>query len=336
MLFSPKLAVIITCYNYEAFVGRAIRSVLDQASNDYELVVIDDGSTDGSWDVITDSGATAFKIDNRGQRAACLFGLERTKAPFVLFLDADDELKPDALSTIIGHLDPDVAKLQFPLTRVDANSNVISGAFPPLEDFRSSGVLAGHVLKCGAYRTPPTSGNVFRRDVCEFLREATYDKAVDGVILFVAPFLGDIVSLSEELGCYRIHGSNQSGLGRLPDIEFFERDISRFRERMQHLRAILRRIEQDKKLVDSCKTFYWLERKFSLDIASGRRPRLAALLSLILKLRDEPASIRTKAAMAAFYGLALLLASDRRKALLKFRYTTGPRTTADFIKQMIA
>ena len=335
MPLSPKLSVIITCYNYEAFVGRAIRSVLDQASHDYELIVVDDGSIDGSWDAITNSGATAFKIDNRGQRAACLFGLDRTKAPFVLFLDADDELKPGALGTIIGHLDSNVAKLQFPLTRVDADSNVISGAFPSLEDFRSSEMLACHVLKCGAYRTPPTSGNVFRRDLCEFLREAAYDRAVDGVILFAAPFLGDIVSLSDELGCYRIHGRNQSGLGRLPDAEFFERDINLFLDRMEHLRAILRRIKPDKKLVDSCETFYFLERKFSLDIASGRRPGLTALLELVLKLRGEPVSVRTKAAMAAFYALALVLPSDRRKALLEFRYTTGPRTAVDFLKRMI-
>ena len=78
---SPKLAVIISCYNYELFVERAIRSVLDQGRHDCELVVVDDGSTDGSWDAISRSGVTAFKIDNSGQRAACLFGLDRTRAP---------------------------------------------------------------------------------------------------------------------------------------------------------------------------------------------------------------------------------------------------------------
>lgn len=74
----PKLAVVISCYNYESFVGRAIRSVLDQGRDDCEVVVVDDGSTDNSWDVIERSGVTAFKIDNSGQRAACLFGLDRT------------------------------------------------------------------------------------------------------------------------------------------------------------------------------------------------------------------------------------------------------------------
>src|SRR6266576_6894429 len=114
----PKLAVVISCYNYESFVERAIQSILNQARDDCEVVVVADGSTDGSWDVIKHSGVTAFRIDNRGQRAACLFGLDRTRAPFVLFLDADDELKPGALGKIIDHLDRDVAKLQFPLTQI--------------------------------------------------------------------------------------------------------------------------------------------------------------------------------------------------------------------------
>lgn len=47
-----KIAVVITCFNYENFVGGAIRSVISQSSNALELVVIDDGSTDNSWKII--------------------------------------------------------------------------------------------------------------------------------------------------------------------------------------------------------------------------------------------------------------------------------------------
>src|SRR6266436_10093186 len=128
MTYSPKLAVVISCYNYESFVERAIQSVLSQGRDDFELVVVDDGSTDGSWDVISRSGVTAFKIENSGQRLACLFGLDKTKAPFVLFLDADDELKPGALGKIVDRLDPGVAKLQFSLTLIDSDGTAISGA----------------------------------------------------------------------------------------------------------------------------------------------------------------------------------------------------------------
>jgi glycosyltransferase involved in cell wall biosynthesis len=332
---SPKLAVVISCYNYESFVERAIRSVLDQGRHDCEVVVVDDGSTDGSWDVIGRSGVTAFRIENRGARLACLFGLDKTCAPFVLFLDADDELKPGALGAIIDHLDPDVAKLQFPLTRIDAHGNVITGAFPPLEAFRGRDTLTRQVLKNGVYTSPPTSGNVFRRDLCELLREADYDKFVDGVILFAAPFLGDVVSISEEIGCYRIHGRNDSGLGRAPDAGSLERDINRFLARMEHLRTIIRRFAPSQEFVHPRDTFYFRERRFQLEIASGQRPRLTTLPGLFSRLLGESLSLKNKIAMATFFVLASVLPNDKCNALLAYRLKTEHRSALGFVKEMI-
>jgi glycosyltransferase involved in cell wall biosynthesis len=331
---SPKLAVVISCYNYESFVERSIRSVLDQGHPDCELVVVDDGSTDGSWDVISRSGVTAFRTENNGARNACLFGLEKTRAPFILFLDADDELKPGSLAAIVDRLDPDVAKLQFPLTVIDADGNVLSDSLSALEPFRSRDGLAREVLRKGVYKSPPTSGNVFRRDLAELLREATYDKDVDGIILFAAPLYGDVVSISEEFGRYRIHGRNDSGLGRTPDAGSLERDINRFLARMEHLRAIVQRLRPGKKLVDPRKTFFFREHKLFLDIASGQRPRLAALPGLLAKLGGETLSARKKVAMAVFFCLTFVLPNDRSKALLAYRLRTGHRSALGFAKEV--
>lgn len=335
MLNSPKLAVIITCYNYESFVERAIRSVLDQASDDCEIVVVDDGSTDGSWEVISRCGTTAFKIENSGQRAACLFALDRTRAPFILFLDADDELKPGALAAIIGLLDPALAKLQFSLTQIDAQGNVIGGPLSPLETFRSRGELARRVLKTGVYRTPPTSGNVFRRDLCEFLREVDYDRAVDGVILFAAPFLGDVVSISDELGRYRIHDRNDSGLGREPDVDSLARDINRFVARTDHLRKIVARLSPGEELVNPRDAFFFRERSFYFEIVSGRRPRIASLIGLLRTLINEPFSRKNKIAIATFFLVLMLLPTDRRKSLLAYRLQPTNRSPWGFARQLL-
>jgi glycosyltransferase involved in cell wall biosynthesis len=332
---SPKLAVIISCYNYESFVERAIRSVLDQGRRDCEIVVVDDGSTDGSWGAICRTGVTAFKTENGGQLAACLFGLDRTRAPFVLFLDADDELKPGALGAIIDRLDPRVAKLQFSLTQIDTVGKTIGGPLSPLGAFRSRDELAQRVLRTGVYKTPPTSGNVFRRDVCELLREVDYDRAVDGVILFAAPLMGDVVSISEELGCYRIHDRNDSGLGRMPDASFLQRDIHRFIARMEHLRAIVRRLKPDEELVDPRDAFYFRERSLYLDIASGRRPQISALPGLLSKLMGVPLTPKHKIAMAAFFILASVLPTGRSKALLAYRLKTGRRSPFGFVKEVL-
>lgn len=212
---------------------------------------------------------------------------------------------------------------------------MIGGALPSLKTFRSRGVLARQVLRSGVYKTPPTSGNVFRRDLCEFLREADYDRAVDGIILFAAPLLGDVVSISQELGYYRIHGRNDSGVGRRPDVGSIERDINRFLARMEHLRLIVRRFKPDQELVDARQAFYFRDCKFCLDITSGRRPRLIALPRLLYKLMGEPLSAKNKIAMAVFYFLASVLPNDRGKALLDYQLKTGRRSAMGLAKEIV-
>jgi glycosyltransferase involved in cell wall biosynthesis len=331
---TPRLAVVITCFNYEAYVGHAIRSVLDQGRPDCELVVIDDGSTDGSWDAIRRFGVKAVQTANRGQREACLVGLGLTTAPFILFLDADDELKPGSLATILGHLDEGVAKLQFALTRIDGEGRTISSAVPALAAFRDRAELKANVLRTGVYTTPPTSGNVFRRDVCAILAEATYDRAVDGIVLFAAPFHGDVVSLADELGRYRIHGRNDSGLGRPPDAASLERDLTRFARRTDHLRTHLAQLGQAGALVPTDDAFFFLERSFCLDVAEGRRPALRLLGRLLRRLWQERLPVRTRLVMSCFFVAAALAPRDTASRLLGYRFNVGHRSGRDLLQAL--
>jgi glycosyltransferase involved in cell wall biosynthesis len=325
-----KIAVVISCWNYEAYVARAIQSVVSQGLSECEIVVIDDGSTDSSWEVIQREGVTAYRIDNRGQLEACLYGLDRTSSPFILFLDADDELAPGSITKIIENLDDGVAKLQFPLTRIDRNGGLVSSA-EPLQAFRNRDELAARVLRTGVYATPPTSGNVFRRDVCELLREVDYDRAADGVILFAAPFMGDVVSLSEELGRYRIHDRNDSGVGRPIDPLSLRRDLRRFIGRMDHLRRILMRFGRADDLVQPEKTYFFLERSFYLAIADGRRPQVGSLLRLLRQLVREYYPTRTKAALAAFFILTMALPNKHARRVLAYRLAAGKRSFAGLL-----
>lgn len=300
----PKLAVIITCWNYADFVGRAIESVTSQNCPDCELVVVDDGSTDESWSVIRRHEASAYRIANRGQRAACAFGLERTSAPFILFLDADDELLPGSLNRIMRLLDPSVAKVQFPLRRINRNGAAIGRPFPQLTSWREREKVQRRIFASGVYTTPPTSGNVFRRDLCSLLAEADYDAAVDGVILFAAPFYGDVVSLREPLGLYRIHGRNDSGVGRAPDPARLERDLQRYRLRVDHLNAVLARKRIGGR-VDWASSIYVRKARFIASIVEDRTETGRNFLSLVGRyaLHDVPLVKRlfTIAYLSALY-----------------------------------
>lgn len=331
----PKLAIIISCYNYAAYIEQAIQSVIGQGRDDCELVVVDDCSTDDSWEIIQSTGVTAYRIANGGQRAACVHGLDLTSAPFVLFLDADDELIPTSLQIIITRLDAGVAKLQFPLIRIDHTGRVTGGAVPSLEVFRHSHDLAERVLRTGVYATPPTSGNVFRRDLCEFLRDVDYDRAVDGVILFAAPFLGDVVSLSEPLGLYRIHDRNDSGQGRPLDPASLTRDLRRFVDRMEHLRRILTTYGLENDLVRAEDSYFYLERNFYLTIADKRRTSFASLIKLLLKLWQDYYPVKSKVTITVFLLLTAALSNRRARRGLAYRLESGNRSTIGLLRAIL-
>jgi len=108
---SSDVAVIIPCYNYARFLGDAIESCLRQTARPAELVVVDDGSTDDTPQVAQRLGVTCLRKPNGGLSSARNWGLRHTRQPLVLFLDADDMLKPDALASLraaAGALGPEV------------------------------------------------------------------------------------------------------------------------------------------------------------------------------------------------------------------------------------
>lgn len=324
---TPRLAVIVNCYNYAEYVERAIRSVLAQDRNDCELIVVDDGSTDASWDVISRTGVTAYRIENGGQRRACLFGLDRTTAPFVLFLDADDELSPGALDALIPRLQPSTAKLQFCLSRVDRNGNRLGSAVPEPDLIRTTGDLSERVRKTGVYVSPPTSGNIFRRDLCELLRDAVYDDAVDGIILLAAPFFGEVVSLPEELGLYRVHDRNMSGVGRAIDAGKIEQHMERFRNLIAHLNRVMPKDSNPKRL-DVERTFFYLEKKLILASINRRMDRYRQIPKLIAVISGEYFSPTQKLALSLFHILLAFLPASMSHRLIEARYRPERRTPA--------
>ncbi len=96
---NPTVSILIPCFNAERFVGDAIRSALEQTYDRVEVIVIDDGSTDGSLDTIRSFGGRVRweAGPNRGACAARNRGLELATGELVQFLDADDLLHPEKL-----------------------------------------------------------------------------------------------------------------------------------------------------------------------------------------------------------------------------------------------
>lgn len=97
---TPKISIILPCYNVEKYLAKSIQSVLDQTYTDFELLVIIDGSPDKSKSIaesFTDCRITVFEKENGGLSDARNYGLQRAKGEFVYFMDSDDWIEPNLL-----------------------------------------------------------------------------------------------------------------------------------------------------------------------------------------------------------------------------------------------
>lgn len=105
----PAVSVILPLYNRAASIEAAVRSVLDQRFRDFELIVVDDGSTDGSAEIveaIDDPRLTLIRQPrNLGGNAARNRGIAESKAPILAFLDSDDLYLPDKLSFTVDYFE---------------------------------------------------------------------------------------------------------------------------------------------------------------------------------------------------------------------------------------
>jgi len=103
-----KFSIIIPTYNRGHIVGKAVESVLGQAFQDWELIIVDDGSVDQTPGTLNNFRNERIKIfrytENKGASFARNFGLFKAKGSFIIFLDSDARFVPGALDTISGIL----------------------------------------------------------------------------------------------------------------------------------------------------------------------------------------------------------------------------------------
>ena len=110
----PAVSVLIPAYNEEGYVGECIESVLDSSypEDRLEILVIDDGSTDGTYAeaaAYRDHGVTVLHRDNGGKHAALNFGLACSSSPVVVTVDADSRPAPPAIEQMVAALESDAA-----------------------------------------------------------------------------------------------------------------------------------------------------------------------------------------------------------------------------------
>jgi glycosyltransferase involved in cell wall biosynthesis len=211
----PLVSICVVNHNYARFLPAAIDSALGQTWPDVEVVVVDDGSTDGSDEVIAGYGrrVVAVRKANGGQGSAFNAGFAACSGDLVAFLDADDVLEPGMAAAAAGELSacPDLSKVQFMMRLVDADGEDLGVAVPPRPGRQPSGDLRRHVLRFRAYPWPPNSANVYAARALRRvlpLPADDYPTYCDAYLAELMPLLGPIRSLDVVGAQYRLHGAN--------------------------------------------------------------------------------------------------------------------------------
>src|SRR4051812_20541856 len=129
----PAISVILACYNTERYIASAVKSILAQTFRDFELILLDDGSTDRSPEICTqlaseDSRIKLVSRPNKGLTKTLNEGLELATAPLIARMDADDLSSPDRFEKQVAYLNahPDCVCLGSRVTLIDPYESPIS------------------------------------------------------------------------------------------------------------------------------------------------------------------------------------------------------------------
>jgi glycosyltransferase involved in cell wall biosynthesis len=221
---SLLVSIIINNYNYDRFLTQAIDSALNQTYSDAEVIVVDDGSTDNSREIIAEYGDRIIPIlqPNGKQAAAFNNGLARSKGDIIIFLDSDDYLMPYAVERIVQIWEPGLAKVHYRLQVVDAEQQNLGYSVPQGSAPLSSGQVWRELITRGNYVSTPTSGNALSREVLKevFPIPDEYKLTADDYLSTLIPFYGTVSAIEEPLGAYRIHGTNQWALATISPARF--------------------------------------------------------------------------------------------------------------------
>jgi glycosyltransferase involved in cell wall biosynthesis len=207
-------SIIVNNYNYGRFLQEAIDSALNQTYPLTEVIVVDDGSTDNSREVIATYGTRIIPIlkENGGMASTYNAGLPASRGQVVLFLDSDDIVLPTAVAEALKLFDgPEVVNVHWPLREIDKNGRETGKLIPSQAlsegDFRAAIIRAGPA----ACVTAPTTGNAWSRPFLEEVLpapEREFRQHADTYLNTLAPACGIIRTVWHPQGCHRIHGCN--------------------------------------------------------------------------------------------------------------------------------
>jgi glycosyltransferase involved in cell wall biosynthesis len=220
----PKVSVIIPAYNQAQFIAEAIQSVLNQTFQDFEIIVIDDGSTDNTPEIVSAFPVKYFCQENQRLPAARNRGVEISCGEYIAFLDSDDVLLEKAIEKGVEALDTcpeagfsygraylmDEKGRILGLRKAGSKRSCLRQGIDEIKDFLVSG---NHILPCTV---------MTRRDCLERVGpfDPAFNSGSEDIDLWVRLAKRYTVAyIAEPLAKYRVHSSSISHSRQVTEIE---------------------------------------------------------------------------------------------------------------------
>jgi glycosyltransferase involved in cell wall biosynthesis len=238
----PLVSILISNYNYGAYLGDAIESALQQTYDKLEVVICDDGSTDGSPRILERYGSLDRRIRvvyqaNGGQSLALNAAFLESTGDIICLLDADDVFMSDKVWRVVEAFGaaPDAGLAVNRMLIVDKNRKRLGEI--PLVSQLATGWQGPSLNICGPRvlpGLPPSSGLSLRRVIAEsiFPLPSGLGAYADTLIQVLAPRITPIVAVETPSSEYRVHGANVAAVSaftedRLRNLVVWEREIWR-------------------------------------------------------------------------------------------------------------
>jgi glycosyltransferase involved in cell wall biosynthesis len=215
----PLVTALINTYNYARYLPFAINSVLNQSYPNIEIIVVDDGSTDHTREILAEYAdqVRTIRSENGGQGQTFNLGIPKARGQLLMLLDADDEWLPEKVERMVefSELRPKAVMLYHRFQNVDDAGNELG--YPEPSTLINGNYRARYIKSGGSWWSPVTSVLVLRLGhIRQALPVPTYAhrEGADTYLTDYCALTGEIAALPEVLTLRRLHGANHYAAGR--------------------------------------------------------------------------------------------------------------------------
>lgn len=270
----PRFSIVIDNFNNGRFIQQAIDSCLNQSFPAHEIIIVDDGSTDHSRELLADytglPGITIILQENQGQEAALQKGFDHCTGDWILGLDSDDFYMPDCLKMLSAVVHDDLTLVYFRAKTVDAKGQASGTLVPPGKLHCDGSSIEPWIINGRHHSFPPQSFNCYPAKLIRNLRIYPHEFlsmkkgfSSDRYLQLQAVLQGNVKPIDHVLGAYRLLESGDNTKKRT-NLALLRQSLLRHDLVTSHIRQQLLDLQIQPHPLFQLDHNYWYYRMLSL------------------------------------------------------------------------